>query len=252
MKKSIFVILLLLISLNLYSKDLIKINIEEYKLDSKITSILVDNTKNEDFYIYQENNNIYVLGWSKDGKIAFIENRDIDGRGGHDFIFTIQDLVEDKICFCKKIVCYDFDESSEYSRLTVSLQECVDNNLEEINKVLKQNDIILKPVKIGWLPAIDKNSINFKIINSRKYIGKYGFPYMDYEIISIKNNKYKLLSKIENKICEYVMPTAYIKSPYEDRIALIVANAEYVFEGREVFINFYGCNLNSGFTNEIK
>ena len=61
-----------------------------------------------------------------------------------------------------------------------------------------------------------------------------------------------MLSKIENKKCEYVMPTAYIKSPYEDRIALIVADADYVFEGEEVFINFYGCNLNSGFTNEIK
>ena len=48
------------------------------------------------------------------------------------------------------------------------------------------------------------------------------------------------------------MPTAYGKSPYEDRIALIVADAEYVFEGREVFINFYGCNLNTGFKNKMK
>ena len=41
----------------------------------------------------------------------------------------------------------------------------------------------------------------------------------DDEIIAIKNNKYKLLSKIENKMCDYVMPTAFINSPYEDRIA---------------------------------
>ena len=84
------------------------------------------------------------------------------------------------------------------------------------------------------------------------------------DITKINLEEYKLDSRItstlveetkiqiENKMCDYVMPTAFIKSPYEDRIALIVANAEYVFEGREVFINFYGCNLESGFTNQIK
>ena len=175
------IFLLVLISLNLYSQDITKINLEEYKLDSRITSTLVEETKNsKSFNIYQENNLIYVLGWSKDGKLAFIENRGIDGRGGHDLHFTIQDMVEDVNVFYKRINWYDDDN------------------------------------------------------------------------IAIKNNKYKLLSKIENKMCDYVMPTAFIKSPYEDRIALIVANAEYVFEGREVFINFYGCNLESGFTNQIK
>ena len=181
MKKRIIIFLLVLISLNLYSQDITKINLEEYKLDSRITSTLVEETKNsKTFNIYQENNLIYVLGWSKDGKLAFIENRGIDGRGGHDLHFTIQDMVEDVNVFYKRINWYDDDN------------------------------------------------------------------------IAIKNNKYKLLSKIDNKMCDYVMQTAFIKSPYEDRIALIVANAEYVFEGREVFINFYGCNLESGFTNQIK
>ena len=43
------------------------------------------------------------------------------------------------------------------------------------------------------------------------------------------------------------MQTGYLKSPYENRIALIVADAEFVYEGCEVFVNFYGCNVNSGF-----
>ena len=34
---------------------------------------------------------------------------------------------------------------------------------------------------------------------------------------------------------------------YEERVALVVADSEYMFEGNEVFINFYGCNLSSGF-----
>ena len=80
-------------------------------------------------HIYQENNDIYVLGWSKDGKIAFIENRGIDGRGGHDFLFTIQDLVEDKICCYKKIECYDFDEYSE-DKVSFLISE-IQNNYNE-------------------------------------------------------------------------------------------------------------------------
>jgi len=255
MKKSIFIFLLVLISFNLYSQDLTKINIKEYKLDSKITSILVEETKvTKPLNIYQENNFIYVLGWSKDGKLAFILDKEVDGRGGNDLYFTIQDMVEDVNVYYKKIEWYDNDNYGENPELAQTFEECIKNNSKEFNSELKKYKIILNPVKVEYLPITDENGtkIDFKIVNSKEYIGEFSLPHMDYEIIAIKNNKYKLLSKIENKMCEYVMPTAYIKSPYEDRIALIVADAEYVFEGEEVFINFYGCNLNSGFTNEIK
>lgn len=255
MKKSIFIILLVLISYNVYSQDLTTINLEKYKLDSRITSVLVEETKDSrDFYIYQENNKIYVLGWSNDGKLAFIENRGIDGRGGHDLHFTIQDMIEDENVYYKKIKWYDDDNYGENPERKQTFEECIRNNSKEFNSELKKYKINLNPVKVEIFPVIDKNGtdIDFKIANTKEYIGEFSLPHMDYEIIAIKNNKYKLLSKIENKMCDYVIPTAYIKSPYEDRIALIVANAEYVFEGREVFINFYGCNLNSGFTNETK
>ncbi len=255
MKKSISVFLFLLLSLNLYSQDLTKINIEEYKLDSKITSTLTAKIQDTvPFQIYQENNLIYVLGWSKDGKLAFIENRGIDGRGGNDLHFTIQDMVEDVNVYYKKIKWYDNDNYGENPELAQTFEECIKNNSQDFTSQLKKYKIIFAPVKVEFLPAADKNGnkIDFKIINSKEYIGEFGLAHMDYEIIAIKNNKYKLLSKIENKLCDYVMPTAYIKSPYEDRIALVVANAEYVFEGREVFVKFYGCNLNTGFTNEIK
>ena len=255
MKKSIFIFLLVLISFNLYSQDLTKINIKEYKLDSKITSILVEETKvTKPLNIYQENNFIYVLGWSKDGKLAFILDKGVDGRGGNDLYFTIQDMVEDVNVYYKKIKWYDNDNYGENPELAQTFEECIKNNSKEFNSELKKHKIILNPVKTEFLPAVDNKgtAIDFKIDNSKEYIGKFSLPHMDYEIIAIKNNKYKQLSNIENKMCDYVMPTAYIKSPYEDRIALIVANAEYVFEGREVFVNFYGCNLNSGFTNEIK
>ena len=163
-------------------------------------------------------------------------------------------MIEDENVYYKKIKWYDDDNYGENPELKQTFEECIRNNSKEFNSELKKYKINLNPVKVEIFPVIDKNGtdIDFKIANTKEYIGEFSLPHMDYEIIAIKNNKYKLLSKIENKMCDYVIPTAYIKSPYEDRIALIVANAEYVFEGREVFINFYGCNLNSGFTNETK
>lgn len=73
---------------------------------------------------------------------------------------------------------------------------------------------------------------------------------MDYDIVAIKNVSKKTIRKVQNKMCEYVMPTAYIQSPYENRIALIVADAEYVFEGEEIYVNFFGCNLKTGFSTK--
>ena len=109
----------------------------------------------------------------------------------------------------------------ENPELAQTFEECIKSNSKEFNSELKKYKIILNPVKIESLPAVDKkgNRISFKIDNIKEYIGQYSLPHMDYEIIAIKNNKYKLLSKIENKMCDYVMPTAFIKSPYEDRIA---------------------------------
>ena len=250
MKKLITLIFVSLFSINVYSADVRILNIQDFKLDSKITSTLAEKTKKiEELHIYQENNDIYVLGWSKDGKIAFIENRGIDGRGGHDFLFTIQDLVEDKICYHKEIECYDFDEFSEYHVLLLTLQECINNNAEELNEKLNEYSIIVKPSEVQFFPLFDKerNEIKFDVNVIKKGIGKYGLTHMTYEIFAIKNNKYKILGRKDDVICEYILPTGYIKSPCEDRIALIVADAEHVYEGAEVFIKFYGCNLNVGF-----
>lgn len=253
MKKIIFTILGLFFTINLYSQSINNINIEDYKLNSQITSFLVDEIKNnKQINIYQENNNIYVLGWSKNGKIAFINNKYVDGRGGKDLFFVIQDLIDDINVYYKKIKWYDNDNYGENPEMAQTFEQCILSNSKEFNNELRKNNIIIKPVQVEMLPAFDKNEnkIIFQISNVNKYAGEYNLMHMDYEIRAVKNGKYKILGKIINKTCDFVMPTGYIKSPYEDRIALIVADAEHVFEGDEVFINFYGCSLNSGYTME--
>lgn len=251
MKKKLLWILLSILSLKIYSQDITKLNIEDFKLDSKITSLLRENPDvNKNCYIYMENNNIYVLGWSKEGKLAYIENEGVEGRGGHDLIFTIQDMVEDKIIYEKIISGYDLDDEENYIKIT--FEECIKENSKIINEELKKNQIILNPSKTYFLPVKENLGavIDFKIENEKKYIGEYSLYHMDYDIVAIKNDSKKTIGKVQNKMCEYVMPTAYIKSPYENRIALIVADAEYVFEGEEIYVNFFGCNLKTGFSTK--
>ena len=54
MKRNIFLIFILLFSMKIYSQDIGKINIEEYKLDKKITSILADEQKRKIKYLSTE------------------------------------------------------------------------------------------------------------------------------------------------------------------------------------------------------
>ena len=54
MKKIILMLLVLGASINLFAQDLRKINIDDYKLDAKITSNLMNETKNMYLHIYQD------------------------------------------------------------------------------------------------------------------------------------------------------------------------------------------------------
>ena len=247
--KILFIIIFHLFFTSGYSLDINKINIDEYKISPQSTFGLVGDKEGKELNIYKENNDIYILGWSKDGKMAYIENRSIEGRGGHDFYFIILDLVEDSVIYKQKKKWYDDDNYGETPEKALTFKQCIILFSNEINKQLNNFKIIVQPCKFQTLPVMDKkgNEVTFKIDILKKDIDKFNLMQMSYKIYVFKNNKSKLVASVENKRSEYVKTTGFIKSPYEDRIALVVANAEYVFEGDEVFVNFYGCNLSVGF-----
>ena len=87
--KIIYIMIFFLCMTKLYSVDIKDIIIDEYKISPQCTSLLTEDNSVKTLDVYKENNSIYVLGWSRNGKMAYIENRSIEGRGGHDFYFTI-------------------------------------------------------------------------------------------------------------------------------------------------------------------
>lgn len=247
--KIIYIMIFFLCMTKLYSVDIKDIIIDEYKISPQCTSLLTEDNSVKTLDVYKENNSIYVLGWSRNGKMAYIENRSIEGRGGHDFYFTIIDLVEDTITYTLKKRWYDDDDYGDSPENALTFQECIKKYSFEINRQLNYNKILLTPCLYQDFPIKDTNGneITVYINILKKELGDFNLMYMSYEIYAKKNNQAKIINTINNKKCEYVKPTGFIKSPYEDRIAIIIANAEYVSGGDEVFINFYGCNLSTGF-----
>lgn len=254
-KKLIFLGLLLFLTFSLYSQDITEIDIDEYLLDGRITSFLYEEVvqagDQNSLHIYQQNNVVYVLGWSKDGKMAFLSDKAVDGRGGHDFFFTILDLVTDEQTYYKKIRWYDYDAYGEEDIIPLTFQDCINNNADEFNTALRENGIILSPVQVKDLPACDANGSEVTFgIREQKVLSDRFPSEMSFDVWAFKDGKKKLVASVKDKPGEYVKLTGYIKSPYEERIALILADAEYVYEGDEVFVNFYGCSLNYGFVEE--
>lgn len=247
MKKLFILLLSLLITSQAFSQDIRKINLKDYLLSSKSTSIFYEDKEAE--FIAPCYPEIYILGWSKDGKFAFMENRGIEGRGGCDLIFTILDLVKDSVEYTKVIRWYDDDGYGDNPKKALTLEQCIAVNADTFNKELEKAKIILKPAQMQLLPATDNkgNKIDFKIDVIKKEIGEYNLDYMTYEIKALKGNVSKTVNLVKQMECTHAKVTGYIKSPYEDRVAVIVATSQFVWEGYEVFLDFYGCNLKVGF-----
>lgn len=57
----------------------------------------------------------------------------------------------------------------------------------------------------------------------------------------------KILNKETDKNCDLIVPVGFIKSPFENRIVVLVITSHYTFEEDEMFVSLYGCHLNVGF-----
>lgn len=251
MKKIFLAILLSFFFItNVFSQSVKNINLKEYELSDKNEEVFLAEceTHGENYFdgvniVYGKSVEVYILGWSKDGKLAVLENREVDGRGGYDLYFTIFDTVEDE-----KVYFHNFEFYDENENCTVA--QCVQNNYKQIDDVLKKYGIIFQKTASQSLPAKingDEFTFNVKVIKNEP--SEYGIGFtLSYDIEAIKNNKSKkTITEVRDKFCNKVVVTGYLKNPYENRIAVIVLSSKYVFEGSELELAFYGCNLAKGF-----
>ena len=187
----------------------------------------------------------YPIGWSKDGKFAYIYEPADEATGFYFFTFEIKDTQTNKVIWTWKIDVKD--EVYEGS-----LKKTWKKNKDKFTSILNENKIIQNnDFKLNQFPIIDKDN-TYKMSENIKYQeDTYGFGF---DVVS--NAEFKLESKDNKSITVFkesfpdnmilnMSANAYFKSPFENRIAAIITSQIRGYEGppHVIRINVVGCSL---------
>jgi len=210
------------------------------KIDLPIYSKLNENNISEQ---------IYPIGWSPDGKFAFLARGANEASDFERIEFYIQDMVTDKIicALASKDINAKTSEDTTiidwgWDDLKLQIAEKLNNNNI---KQIREFDIMPLPIKKN------KNIIDIKILNKTELRKFYEDTCISESSIQIKINNQFSKTIFSEKHKEYLRPltnqiVGYFKSPYEQRVAFIYLTEYPGYEGVPTVlgVRFIGCDLN--------
>ncbi len=187
----------------------------------------------------------YPFGWSENGKFAYILKTEMQGRGGYIESFVILDTITDDFVWYKS-----FDSVEDNDR------DLIFNNFK---RQMQENKIIQSEISIREPPVkTPDDTITFefsfvekKFPDSADEIDRMMEGYYEsYTLFgySQKRGKKKLTHR-QGGIAISIGILGYIKSPFEERVIVIVKSVSRGWEGppNPVDIDLIGCHLKSGF-----
>lgn len=204
-------------------------------------------------YCHQSNeflfDKFYPIGWSEDGKFAFFYEAADEASGLYHFEFVIQSMVSDKILYKWK------------------LEDEIDLDKGSVKQMFKDNQMlfcakldeygIIQEKKISLLESqFDSNGKKYKVTieNEMELNQDFGFEVVKSTEIFIKCpdlGTKKIYSYTEN---DYSMVlgasiAGVIKSPYEERVVVLVRSERWGYEGPPDVISCFvvGSNLTETF-----
>lgn len=189
-----------------------------------------------------------LWGWSKDGKIAYSMERAIEGRGGAQIEYIVQDMVSDEVLwnYPDDSDSWDsYDESVDGSYAEYSYKHAAD----DLEAALEGYEIIRSTPEYRNFPIKASGrsySVSVKVEKERKpsledAIASYSVQ------IARDDGKSKTVTKSSEVKAVAVYVCGFFASPYQARVAIITAEERFVFEGTEIFYAISGCNLKVGF-----
>ncbi len=183
----------------------------------------------------------YFLGWSKTGKIAFIMNTYLDGVGGNRIDFIVQDTVTDEILYNNSSLLYDEGDGSS-----------IMDDYKEMDRVLAQYKIILQAPDYMEPTKTNRDgpkgaAVWFGVEASNVHEDEMGTTFLDYVCTAYTGDALKVVTSEKNAQCSNVYVCGYLRSPYENRIALILGNTVRGFEGCDIAYKLSGCHMDVGF-----
>lgn len=195
---------------------------------------------------YHDMSVLYLVGFSPDGKIAFLKQEELDGKGGTDLYFIIQDLVSDEILWELQAPT---DESYWLGKDLMDLflsdnQELIDGKLAAYGISIVSCPYERFPYKAAEgrtfearIESVDTGKLLYDMFS----IIRYSCIVTDGRGRSKKVVADKEIAASEAFVC------GCIKNPFEKRLALIIAEAVYGFEGCDMKYSFSGCDMQKGF-----
>ena len=188
-------------------------------------------------------------GETNDGfDLAFLKELFLEGKGGIDLYFVVQDLVSDEILWELKAPS---DDDYEYAPGQGLHERFIADYESQINGKLAEYGITVSPCSYERLPYTAADGRTFSVSIDDHDTGKLMydmFSVTSYSCI-VTDGKGRSKKVIADK--EFMGPEAFacgcIKSPYEDRLAIIVAEATFGFEGSDILFCIAGCDMKKGF-----
>lgn len=187
----------------------------------------------------------YILGFSKDGKMMWCDERFIDGRGDYVFTLYVHDLVSDEVLETLSLS----SEDSQYPDLGIC-EAFLKTHITKLQALIEKYKIHMNESKVESFPGkIGNATYNAKVTvkDTGKLLNEY-FSIIDYSCSVEKEGKgSKTITSKKDFVAENAIVAGYVKSPLEDRIAVIIAEATMGFEGIDIYYTFSGCDLNKNF-----
>jgi len=200
--------------------------------------------------VHNTTQSFHPIGWSIDGKFAYA-NFFVSYHGDLMMIINVQDMVSDKSLLEEDFSLTDFVNEGDPTKNSVTAEQLWAAMKDKVNKALAK-------YKIRQEKKIDYREDTWHRINGQAYKFALTSPKSANEDYSTEiqiNCRAKGLGEktifkgdvdYDNKGGYYV--AGIIKSPYQNRVAVVCHFIERGFEGAtDTYCHLVGCNLKNGF-----
>ncbi len=193
-----------------------------------------------------DSSNLFVIGFSRSGKIAFIESQFLEGVGMERATFFVQDLVSDDIL---AVVHSDDADEASYGEAG-AVDFFIKKNAEKIDSLLFEHEIIKGEFKIEQFPYFEDGrtlGVTANIFDTGEFMNDF-IRLIDYTITAEDGaGRKKTITSKKGEADENVFVCGFVKNPWENRIAVVIAEARFGFEGYDILYSISGCDAQKGF-----
>ena len=220
--------------------------IQELNLDAlrlKPSIYIAEANKLDGAHNVYDNSVLFPIGFSKDGKFACLSEVSLEGKGAVDPSFFIQDLVTDSIV-CSIESPQPGSDDMDTAAFVQLMHEAIDAALAEFG---------IQQVPCTFLPfpctgAGGTLDVRVEVSDTGKLLYDM-FKIIDYTCIATDGSgRKKIITTKKDTALDDVYVCGYISNPFEDRIAVVLAEKAFGFEGCDLHYSVLGCSQSAGFS----